>query len=57
MSVDLAREIQFLQESLCLTYSVLCSCPFYAIDTTNRTEAEVKAVALTLFSKIGMKVI
>src|ERR1700722_5866077 len=43
MSVELAREIQLLQESLCLSYAVLCGCHFYAIDTTTKTKAEVKS--------------
>lgn len=56
MSVELAREIQLLQESLCLNYAVLCACTFYAIDTTDKTAAEVKTAALIILSKIGMKV-
>jgi adenylate kinase len=57
MSYELAREIQLLQESLCLNYAVLCGCPFYVIDTTERTAAEVTVLALTILSKVGMKVI
>jgi len=54
MSVELAREIQLLQESLCLNYAVLCGCPFYAIDTTSRTAAEVTKVAKSILAKIGL---
>lgn len=56
MSVELAREIQLLQESLCLNYAVLCGCPFYAIDTTKMTTEEVKLTALPILAKIGMNV-
>jgi adenylate kinase len=56
MSIELAREIQLLQESLCLNYAVLCGCPFYAIDTTKKTVEEVRLTALPILARIGMKV-
>lgn len=56
MSVELAREIQLLQESLCLNYAVLSGCTFYSIDTTMRTAEEVRLTALPILAKIGMNV-
>ena len=56
MTVELAREIQLLQESLCLNYAVLCGCSFYVIDTTNKTTNEVKSNALSILTKIGMTI-
>jgi adenylate kinase len=56
MSVELAREIQLLQESLCLNYAVVCGCPFYVIDTTKKTAEEVKLTALPILSQVGMDV-
>ncbi len=56
MSVELAREIQLLQESLCLNYAVVCGCPFYVIDTTKRAADEVKLTVLPILSKVGLSV-
>jgi adenylate kinase len=56
LSVELAREIQTLQESLCLQYAVACACTTFIIDTTKRTPAGVKEVALQILSKVGVSV-
>lgn len=54
LSVELAREIQVLQESLCLQYAVMCGCPFFVIDTTDRSASEVSEVAKSILKKVGM---
>jgi adenylate kinase len=54
LSVELAREIQLLQESLCLHYAVICGCPFFVIDTTHRAVDEVSDVAKSILQKVGM---
>jgi adenylate kinase len=56
LSVELAREIQILQESLCLHYAVASGCTTFVIDTTRRTPAEVKEVALRLLGGIGANI-
>jgi adenylate kinase len=56
LSVELAREIQTLQESLCLHYSVACGCTTFVIDTTNRTPAGVRDVALRILQRIGANI-
>jgi adenylate kinase len=56
LSVELAREIQTLQEALCLHYAVACGCPAFVIDTTERTTAEVKEAALQILRGIGANV-
>ncbi len=53
LSIELAREIQTLQESLCLHYAVVCGCTAYVIDTTKRTPEEVKNLALRFLGGIG----
>lgn len=57
MSVELAREIQLLQESVCLNYAVQCGCPFHVIDTSKKTKEEVESIALGIMSMVGMTVI
>jgi adenylate kinase len=54
LSVELAREIQTLQESLCLHYAVMCGCTAFVIDTTGRTPVEVRDVAIRLLRGIGV---
>jgi adenylate kinase len=56
LSVELAREIQILQESLCLQYAVASACTAFVIDTTKRTPADVKEVALGILRKVGANV-
>jgi len=56
LSVELAREIQTLQEALCLHYAVACGCTAFVIDTTKRTTVEVKEVALDILRGIGANV-
>ena len=56
LSVELAREIQTLQEALCLHYAVACGCTAFVIDTTKRTAIEVKEVALDILRGIGANV-
>jgi adenylate kinase len=56
LSVELAREIQTLQESLCLHYAVACGCTAFVIDTTERTPVEVRDVALHLLKGIGANI-
>lgn len=56
LSVELAREIQTLQEALSLHYAVACGCTAFVIDTSNRTAAEVRSVATSLLRKIGANV-
>jgi adenylate kinase len=56
LSVELAREIQILQEALCLHYAVACGCTAFVIDTTKRTTVEVKEVALEILRGIGANV-
>jgi adenylate kinase len=56
LSVELAREIQTLQESLCLTYAVACACTAFVIDTTERAPAEVRDIALSILKRIGVNI-
>jgi adenylate kinase len=56
LSVELAREIQTLQEALCLHYAVACACPAFIIDTSLRTQAEVREVALHVLKGIGANI-
>jgi adenylate kinase len=46
LGVELAREIQTLQEGLALTYGVVCACPVFVIDTTHLREGEVTETAM-----------
>jgi adenylate kinase len=54
LSVELAREIQLLQESLSIMYAVACACPFYAIDATQLTADQVLMVSLEILTKLGI---
>ena len=54
LTVEMAREIQTLQESLCLTYSVLSGCPTFIIDTTRASPDEVTQGALQILKKLGV---
>ena len=54
LTVELAREIQLLQESLSLVYAVACACPFHAIDTTHLTVEEVLRLAVGILTKLGI---
>lgn len=54
LTVEMAREIQTLQESLCLTYSVLSGCPTFIIDTTRVSPDEVTQGALQILKKLGV---
>jgi adenylate kinase len=54
LTVEMAREIQTLQESLCLTYSVCSGCPTFIIDTTHASSDEVTQAALRIFKKLGV---
>jgi adenylate kinase len=54
LSVELAREIQTLQESLCLQYAVMSGCPFFVIDATDQSAGEVSEVARNILRKVGM---
>jgi adenylate kinase len=54
MTVELAREIQILQESLCLSYAVACSCPTYIIDTTNLSAQQVVETAIQVLLQVGV---
>jgi adenylate kinase len=56
LSVELAREIQTLQEALCLHYAVACACPAFIIDTTQRTPEEVRDIALQILRGIGARI-
>lgn len=56
LSIELAREIQMLQESLCLQYAVACGCTAFVIDTTERTPMEVRDVALRILKRIGANI-
>ena len=56
LTVELAREIQILQESLSLTYAVACACPLYVIDTTNSTTTDVLQTGIELLVKVGIQV-
>lgn len=56
LSIELAREIQILQESLCLQYAVACGCTAFIIDTTERTPMEVRDVALRILKRIGANI-
>jgi adenylate kinase len=54
LTVETAREIQILQQSLSLTYAVACACPFHVIDTTDLNAAEVLQAGLELLAKLGI---
>ena len=54
LTTELAREIQVLQESLSLTYAVICGCPVFVIDTTELTEADVANIALHNLQQVGV---
>jgi|WetSurMetagenome_2_1015567.scaffolds.fasta_scaffold482153_2 adenylate kinase len=55
LTTELARDIQTLQESLCLTYAVICECPAFVIDTTQLTESEVADAAMQSLNQVGIK--
>ena len=55
LTVEMAREIQTLQESLCLTYLVLSGCPTFIIDTTRTSPDEVTHAALQILKKLGVQ--
>lgn len=52
MTTELAREIQVLQESLSLTYAVVCACPLFVIDSTHRRGCMQLASPQDLLSKM-----
>ena len=54
LDVEPAREIQTLQAGLVLTYSVVCACPVYVIDTTHLSKGEVTETALELLAGLGV---
>jgi adenylate kinase len=54
MTTELAREIQVLQESLSLTYAVVCACPLFVIDSTHATAQEVVDTAMQLLDQVGV---
>jgi adenylate kinase len=56
LTPELAREIQLLQESLGITYSVACGCPAYIIDTTIANSTEVVEKATLIMRQLGMTV-
>lgn len=56
LSAELAREIQTLQEALGLNYAVASGCTAFVIDTSDRTAAEVRAVAVRILKQIGANV-
>jgi adenylate kinase len=56
LSVELAREIQTLQEALCLHYAVACGCTAFIIDTTEQSPAEVKDVAIKILKRVGANI-
>jgi adenylate kinase len=56
LTVELAREIQILQEALCLHYAVASGCTAFVIDTSERTAAEVRTVAVQILSRTGANV-
>lgn len=54
VTLELAREHQHLQETVALTYSIACGCPFFVIDTTSKNEADVEAEATLLLQGVGL---
>ncbi len=54
LTTELAREIQILQESLSLTYAVVCGCPAFMIDNTHLTPHEVADVAVKALNQVGI---
>lgn len=56
LSVELAREIQTLQEALCLHYAVACGCTAFVIETTERSPEEVKDVAIQILKGVGANI-
>lgn len=54
LTIELAREIQALQESLALTYAVICACPAFMIDSTHLTVDEVASAAARILNNIGV---
>ncbi len=53
LTVELAREIQILQEALGLHYAVACGCTAFVIDTSDRTAAQVRTIAVRILKQIG----
>jgi len=56
LTIELARDIQVLQEALGLHYAVVSGCTAFVIDTTERTAEEVRIVAVRLLKQLGAKV-
>lgn len=56
LTIELAREIQILQEALGLDYAVASGCTAFVIDTSERTAEEVRAVAIRILKQIGANV-
>lgn len=54
LTTELAREIQILQESLCLNYAVACGCPAFVIDSTHLTAEEVADAAMEVLKQIDI---
>lgn len=54
LTTELAREIQVLQESLSLSYAVICGCPVFVIDTTETAETDVANIALHNLQQVGV---
>ena len=54
LTAELAREIQILQESLCLTYAVVCACPAFVIDSTHLSPQEVADAAMQILKQVGV---
>lgn len=54
LTAELAREIQILQESPCLTYAVVCACPAFVIDSTHLNAQEVADAAMRILKQVGV---
>jgi hypothetical protein len=56
LTMELARGIQILQESLCLTYALVCACPAFVIDSTHLNAQEVADAAMKILTQVGIAV-
>jgi adenylate kinase len=56
LTVELAREIQILQEALGVHYAVASGCTAFVVDTSQRTAEEVRTFAIRILKQIGANV-
>lgn len=54
LTLELAREIQILQQALGLQYCVACACPFFVIDTTALDPPGVAGAVVPILDSVGV---